>query len=148
MNLYSLRLLSSSIANTPEAQKNFSIIKALSVFDKRFFGDDGQLFVHKVKLTDGEHFYVIPHIVLLPYGIFVVSPDTDKDVIRNTQILEAFLGLHNIHPLVIITSGMKPKNAPDYVVNLQDVKSYVKAFNTHEAYSRDDLQLIQNKLIK
>ena len=171
MRLFGLRLLASSIANTPDNQGRFGEMKVASIFHPSFFGQEGQIIINDIRLTDGVNKYQIDHVVLLPYGIFVIETKNISGVIKgkeedeqwknhngifinpikqnefHVQVLENYLHIAGLHSVIVMANSNKPNNLPDNVVNLEELKPYIKSFYKWQKYTPDELQIIKDKLI-
>lgn len=171
MRLFGLRLLASSIANTPDNQGRFGEMKVASIFHPSFFGQEGQIIINDIRLTDGVNKYKIDHVVLLPYGIFVLETKNISGTIKgreedeqwknhngnfinpikqnniHVQVLENYLHVTGLHSVIVMANSNKPNNLPANIVNLEELKPYIKSFNKWQKYSEEEIKRIKKQLM-
>lgn len=175
MIIYPLFLVS-SLVSTPESWGAFGEMKTASIFHPNFFGKDGQILINNIHISENGTDHQIDHIVLLPYGIFVVETKNifgtilgqESDLMWNCinrgrmisiynpikqnethcRVIKEFLGVKEVVSVVVFGNSNKPEGLPRYVVNLEELKPFVKSFNKGEIYTKEELTALKNKLTK
>lgn len=158
MRLVPYLLISSMRRSNSEVNQGiFGEMKVASIFHPFFFGNDGQIIFNDVTIQEGakKNKHQIDHIVILPYGIFVIETKniagrvngelqnenwvlaSGKTIYNpllqnetHVRVVKDFLGLsRGVYSVVAFANSNKPKNinVPE-LVNLEDLKEYIKSF--------------------
>ena len=167
------KLLASILVNNPSMQGKFGEMKVASIFHPAFFGDEGQIIINDVHINDGcDH--QIDHIIILPFGIFVIETKNIKgkilgknsDAVWNcinhkkvttiynpikqnsthVQVIKGFLKEDHVYSVIVFSNSNKPKDVVDNVVNLEELKPYVLSFKDQVCFTPEKMEEIKNRL--
>lgn len=176
MFIYLLRSLLYANDN-PRSRGKFGEMIVSSIFDPRFFGDEEHYIINDLlfSLEDGST-HQIDHVVIYKKGIFCIETKNIEGLILgmphikdwkvyvgnqsyeiynpllqnkgHIKILEQFLNRNDIHSIVVFTKSNKPKDCGKEVLNLEELKDYVKNYECEKELSSDEMKNILDKLTK
>lgn len=160
-------------ANNPVSLGKFGEMKVSSIFHPAFFGQENQVVLNDVIINDGRD-HQIDHIVILPYGIFVIETKNIMGKIKgnlyddvfsarhsgrtlnfynpimqnekHVEVVKKLLGLEDhVYSVVVFANSNKPQNLPHFVVNLEQLKPYIQTFSNDNVFSLEDIKSIESK---
>ena len=168
---YALRLM-----DTPQSRGTFGEMIVASIFDPRFFGEEEHYIVNNLifETPDGKT-HQIDHVVIYKTGIFCIetknidglilghpnvkawrvyagqgSYETFNPVLQNKKhvaIVSEFIEWkYDVQSIVVFIKGNKPKECGDEVLNVQELKDYVKNYNTKKELTSDEIKEIYKLL--
>ena len=175
MIIYPIFLIS-SLVSTPESRGAFGEMKTASIFHPNVFGKDNQILINNIHISENGTDHQIDHIVLLTYGVFVIETknifgrilgqqdDLMWTCINNgkmisiynpikqnethCRVVKALLGVKEVVSAVVFGNSNKPDGLPRFVVNLEELKGFMKSFKGKEIYSLEELEELKKKLVK
>ena len=169
-----LRYLAHLVDN-PQSRGKFGEMIVASIFDPRFFGKEEHYIVNDLlfQLDDGST-HQIDHVVIYKTGIFCIetknieglilghpnikdwkvyignqSYDLYNPLLQNkghVKVLEEFLNRKDINSVVVFTKSNKPKDCGDEVLDLQELKDYVKNYQADKELTSEEMKEIFNAL--
>ena len=172
-----IRLLSYSINGTKESKGRLGEKAASSIFTTAFFGKGERYIVNNVLFeTANKSTHQIDHIVIYKTGIFCletknlrgsvigtresptwrvqnygVSYDIQNPIMQNkthVRVLSEFLGnKYDIHSVVVLVRGNKPQEAGEEVLNLQELRDYIKNYPCEKELSSDEMKAIYARIV-
>ena len=165
-----------SLMDTPQSRGTFGEMIVASIFDSRFFGEDEHYIVNDVifETPDGKT-HQIDHIVIYKTGIFCVETKNIEGLIvghpsfkmwkvycgkepykilnpilqnkSHVTVLSEFLeSKYNVHSIVVFVKSNKPKDCGNEVLNLEELKDYVKNYICDKELSSEEMKLIYESL--
>lgn len=170
-----LRYLASLVDN-PQSRGTFGEMIVASIFDPRFFGEEEHYLVNNVILqTPDQKTHQIDHVLIYKTGIFCIetknieglivglpniSPwkvylgQTPYDLInpimqnkKHVAVLSEFIDWkYDVHSIVVFIKGNKPKNCGEGVLNLQELKDYIKNYQCSKELSSEEMKELYQKL--
>ena len=170
------RLLQRNVV-TNDTRGAFGEMVVNSIFDNRVFGDEEHYIVNNLIFkVSNETTHQIDHVVIYKTGIFCIETKNIQGLINGTNtgkywkrfyknrswsfynpvlqnykhvtVLRSFLtNKYVVNSLIVFIKGNKPKGVSEEVVNIQELKDYVKNFSAKEELSSDEMQNIYNLLI-
>ena len=160
-----IRLIRKSV-DTKESRGTFGEMIVASIFDSRFFGEDEHYIINDVifETPDGKT-HQIDHIVIYKTGIFCIEtknihglilghPNVNtwkvyngKDsyeiynpILQNkthVAVLSEFIEWkYDVHSIIVFIKSNKPKDCGEEVLNLEELKDYVKAYPCNKEMDR------------
>lgn len=145
-----------NIINTRESRGTFGEMIVASIFDSRFFGEEEHYIVNDVifETSDGNT-HQVDHIVIYKTGIFCIETKNIHGLVlghpnvknwkiyngkdsyeiynpilqnkKHVEVLSEFLSRkHDIYSIIVFIQNNKPKACGDEVLNLQELKDFVK----------------------
>ena len=157
---------------------NYGEMIVSSIFDTRFFGKEEHYIVDNIifEPKQGET-HQIDHIVIYKTGVFVIETKHMKGIIKgkeddyqwvqvvgkkiyptlnpinqnqtHVKIVNAFLeDNYDVHSIVVFSRSNKPKEVPEFVLNLEALKDYVKYYKSNNELSSEQMQKIYNSLVE
>ena len=149
----------------------------VSIFDDKFFGNDEHYIVNDLYFGDGSKTTQIDHVVIYKTGIFcietknidgaIIGDETSRywmqykngqsrrfynpimqNINHSVCLSKFFNNQYNIHSVVVFIKSNKPKTPPIGVVNLEELKDYVKNFKSEILLSSNEMKEICNLLLE
>lgn len=170
-----IRLLLRAI-DGPDSRGRFGEMIVASIFDPRFFGEEEHYIVNNIILeTEDGKTHQIDHVVIYKTGIFCIETKNIEGFIvgslssrtwkiysgkepyeifnpilqnkKHVEVLSEFLKQkHDINSIVVFVKDNKPKDCDDIVLNLQELKDYVKNFPCKEEMTSEEMKEIYDSL--
>ena len=165
-----------NLMNTPQSRGVFGEMIVSSIFDYRFFGKDEHYIVNDIILetSDGKT-HQIDHVVIYKTGIFCIETKHIEGLIIGNQnlkmwkvyngkepyeiynpikqnekhvaVLSEFIQWkHNINSVVVFTKSNKPKDCGENVLNLEELKDYVKNYPFEKEITSDEMKNVFDSL--
>ena len=158
------------IANTSSNKGTFGEMIVNSIFDPRYFGNEERYIINNVYFVDERNkSHQIDHIVIYKTGIFCIETkniqglilghdNVDKwavylngksrnmlnPIIQNkthVKVLKEFLNKqYDIHPIIVFIKSNKPKDVSSFVLNLEELRDYIKEYKTTYYLSSDEMK--------
>ena len=150
-----IRLIKNA-TNTKESRGTFGEMIVASIFDSRFFGDEEHYLINDVVLetSDGKT-HQIDHVAIYKTGIFCIETKNIEGLIKgrpkdrnwriysgnkpyelfnpirqnkkHVAVLSEFINWrHDVHSIIVFIKGNKPSDCTEEVINLQELKDYIK----------------------
>ena len=166
-----LSCLANSI-NTAQSRGTFGEMIVASIFDSRFFGEEEHYIVNDIIFeTPDKKTHQIDHIVIYKTGIFCIETknidglilghpsvknwkvyvgadpyDIYNPILQNNKhvaVISEFLEWkYSVHSIVVFIKGNKPKDCGEEVLNLQELKDYVKNYPCKEEITSEVMKEI------
>lgn len=160
-------------SQTTTSKGNYGEMVVASIFHPRFFGIEEHYIINNIYFrTSDNKTHQIDHVVIYKNGIFCIETKNIKGSIigsndskmwashsikflnpmiqNNTHVrlLEEFYNnKYRIHSIVVFVNENKPKDVSKEVVNLSELKDYVKNYETDTILSSEQMKDIYNKLL-
>ena len=164
-----------SLVDNPASRGKFGEMIVASIFDPRFFGSEEHYIVNDLlfQLDDGST-HQIDHVVIYKTGIFCIetknieglilgnpnikdwkvyignqSYDLYNPIMQNkghVKVLEEFLNRKDINSIVVFIKSNKPKDCGNEVLDLQELKDYVKNYQADKELTSEEMKVIFNAL--
>lgn len=162
--------------DSPESRGTFGEMIVASIFDPRFFGEEEHYIVNDIifETPDGKT-HQIDHIVIYKTGIFCIETKNIEGLIlghpnikswrvyngnqpyeifnpilqnkKHIAVLSEFIEWkYDIHSIVVFIKGNKPKDCGDEVLNLQELKDYVKNYSCNKELTSEEMKALYNSL--
>lgn len=164
-------------SNNEVNQGIFGEMKVASIFHPIFFGNDEQIIFNDVTILEEKkkNKHQIDHLVILPYGVFVIETkningriqgelNSENWVLSNgktiynplmqnathVRVIKEYLGLDKgVYSVVVFANSNKPSNiSTPELVNLEDLKEYIKSFkdkNNEVNFSKIEMEELASK---
>lgn len=163
-------------ANTKESRGTFGEMIVASIFDPRFFGEEEHYIVNDIifEMADGQT-HQIDHVVVYKTGIFCIetknveglilghpsidswkvyngkkSYDIYNPILQNKKhviVLSEFVEWrHDVHSIIVFIKGNKPKDCGEEVLNLQELKDYVKNYPCQKEMTSKEMKEVYSFL--
>ena len=164
------------LMDTKESRGTFGEMIVASIFNPRFFGEGEHYVVNDVifETPDGAT-HQIDHIVIYKTGIFCIETKNIEGLIlghpnvkkwkiycgkesyeifnpilqnkKHVAVLSEFINWkYDIHSIVVFIKGNKPKDCGEEVLNLQELKDYVKNYSCREELGSEDMKEVYASL--
>ena len=170
-----IRLIRNAI-NTKESRGRFGEMIVASIFDPRFFGEEEHYLVNNVIFeTSDDKTHQIDHIAIYKTGIFCIETKNIEGLIlghpdvknwkvycgkepyeilnpifqnkTHVSVLSEFLeNKYEIHSIIVFIKSNKPKDCGNEVLNLEELKDYVKNHSYDRELSGEEMKNIYNSL--
>ena len=168
---YTARLM-----DTPQSRGTFGEMIVASIFDPRFFGEEEHYLVNNVifEAPDGKT-HQIDHIAIYKTGIFCIETKNIEGLIlghpnvnnwkvycgkepyeiynpilqnkKHVEVLSEFLQWkYDIHSIVVFIKSNKPKDCGEEVLNLEELKDYVKNYVCDKELSSEEMKEVYGSL--
>ena len=167
-----IRLLSYSVESTKESKGRLGERAVDSIFRSAIFGKGERYIINNVIFeTPDKATHQIDHIVIYRTGVFCIetknlrgtvsgtrespawrvynygtSYDIQNPITQNkghVKVLSEFLGNHyEVHSIVVLVRGNKPQDVGEDVLNLQELRDYVKNYPCEEELSSEEMKRI------
>lgn len=159
-----------AIGKDPNKKGDFGEMIVASIFDPRFFGDEEHYLVNNliIETSDGIT-HQIDHVVIYKTGIFCIETKNIKGrivgdneseqwlnyrgnrqffiynpILQNrthVKVLNAFLeSNYDIQSVVVFTNSNKANGLYDYVLNLEDLRGYIKNYKPFKELSSAEMK--------
>ena len=162
---------------TNDTRGAFGEMVVNSIFSNRVFGDEEHYIINNVIFkTENETTHQIDHIVIYKTGIFCIETKNIQGIItgqnsdkywkryhrnrswsfynpilqnyKHTIVLSSFLeNKYRINSLIVFIKGNKPNGVNEEVINIQELKDYVKNFPTKEELSSEEMKKIYDFIL-
>jgi len=161
--------------DTPQSRGTFGEMIVASIFDPRFFGEEEHYLVNNLLFeTENKQTHQIDHVVIYKTGIFCIETKNIEGLIlghpqvktwkvyisanqyeiynpilqnkKHVCVLSGFLNYYDIHSIIVFIKGNKPKDCGDEVLNIQELKDYIKNYHCETPLSSEQMQEIYNYL--
>lgn len=170
-----LRSISYS-TNTKESRGTFGEMIVASIFDHRFYGEEEHYIVNDVifETPDGKT-HQIDHIAIYKTGIFCIETKNIEGLIlghpnaktwkiycgkepydifnpilqnrKHVAVLSEFIERkYDVHSIIVFIKGNKPKDCGEEVLNLQELKDYVKSYSCDKELTSEEMKKIYDFL--
>ena len=146
-----IRLLSYSVNSTKESRGSLGEKAVSSIFTTAFFGKGERYIVNNVLFeTANKSTHQIDHTTwrVQNYG---VSYDIQNPIMQNmthVRVLSEFLGnKYDIHSVVVLVRGNKPQEVGEEVLNLQELRDYIKNYPCEKELSSDEMKAIYGHIV-
>ena len=164
------------LMNTPQSRGVFGEMIVSSIFDYRFFGEYEHYIVNDIILEtpDGKT-HQIDHVVIYRTGIFCIETkniggliignqnqkmwkvycgkepyeiyNPIKQNIKHVAVLSEFIQWeHDVHSVIVFTKSNKPKDCGENVLNLEELKDYVKSYHFEKEITSDEMKRVFSSL--
>lgn len=160
------------IGKAPGNKGNYGEMIVTSIFDSRYFGKEEHYIINNIIFeTSKDVTHQIDHIVICKTGVFVIETKHLKGIIKgreedgqwaqiigkkiyniynpvlqnrtHVKIVNAFLeDKYDIHSVVVFTKSNKPLESPSCVLNLEELKDYVKNYKNNEELTSEEMKEI------
>ena len=158
------------LIDTPQSRGTFGEMIVASIFDPRFFGEEEHYIVNNIILEtpDGKT-HQIDHVAIYKTGVFCIETKNVKGLIlgypdvrtwtvycnnkrynalnpimqnkKHVAVLSEFIDWkYDIHSIIVYIKGNKPKDCGETVLNLQELKDYVKNYPCEKELSSEDMK--------
>ena len=175
-NMIRLLRCALNMMDSPESRGTFGEMIVASIFDPRFFGEEEHYIVNDIifETPDGKT-HQIDHIVIYKTGIFCIETKNIEGLIlghpnikswrvyngnqpyeifnpilqnkKHIAVLSEFIEWkYDIHSIVVFIKGNKPKDCGDEVLNLQELKDYVKNYSCNKELTSEEMKALYNSL--
>ena len=164
------------LMDTPQTRGTFGEMIVASIFDPRYFGEDEHYIINNVIFeTSNRKTHQIDHIVIYKTGIFCIEtknikglilghPDIKKwkvysgkepheifnPILQNNKhvaVLSEFLDWkYKVNSIIVFIKGNKPKDCGDGVLNIQDLKDYVKNYPCQKEMTSEEMKEVYDYL--
>ena len=162
--------------DSSESRGTFGEMIVASIFDPRFFGEEEHYIVNDIifETSDGKT-HQIDHIVIYKTGVFCIETKNIEGLIlghpnikswrvyngnqpyeifnpilqnkKHIAVLSEFIDWkYDIHSIVVFIKGNKPKDCGDEVLNLQELKDYVKNYSCNKELTSEEMKALYNSL--
>ena len=166
-----------SLMDTPQSRGTFGEMIVASIFDPRFFGEEEHYLVNDIILEtpDGKT-HQIDHVVIYKTGVFCIETKNIEGLIlgnpnskswtvynggipyeiyspilqnkKHVAVLSEFTEWkYDIHSIVVFIKGNKPKDCGEEVLNLQELKDYIKNYPCQKEMTSEEMEEIYSLLI-
>lgn len=172
MSLLRLGRIIAYSLDTPESRGTFGEMIVDSIFHPAFFGEEEHYIVNNIIIeTPDKLTHQIDHVAIYKTGIFCIETKNitgqikgDRDhyrwrvfnkgmtyeienpIIQNNghvKVLSNFLNnLFDIHSIIVFTSCNKPKNVGGEVLNLDELKDYIKDYKATKELTSDEMKAV------
>ena len=172
-----IRLVSRSVNSTKESRGSLGEKAVSSIFTTAFFGKGERYIVNNVILeTPDKTTHQIDHVVIYKTGIFCIETKNLRGTVIGTResqnwkvynyglsysimnpiiqnkghvrVLSEFLGKqYDIHSVIVLVRGNKPEDVGEEVLNLQELRDYVKNYPCEEELSSEEMKAIYDSLV-
>lgn len=166
-----LRYLASLVDN-PNSRGKFGEMIVSSIFDPRFFGEEEHYIVNDLLFQlDDKSTHQIDHIVIYKTGIFCIETknieglivghpkvnpwkvyvgsnpyDLLNPIIQNKKhviVVNEFLEYrYNVNSIVVFVKSNKPKDCGNEVLNLEELKDYIKNYPCDKELTSEQMKEI------
>ena len=161
---------------SPESRGTFGEMIVASIFDPRFFGEEEHYIINDIifETLDGKT-HQIDHVVIYKTGIFCIETKNIEGLIlgnpniiswrvyngnqpyeifnpilqnkKHIAVLSEFIEWkYDIHSIIVFIKGNKPKDCGDEVLNLQELKDYVKHYPCDKELTSEQMKALYNSL--
>ena len=158
------------LIDTPQSRGTFGEMIVASIFDPRFFGEEEHYIVNNIILEtpDGKT-HQIDHVAIYKTGVFCIETKNVKGLIlghpdvrtwavycnnkryntlnpiiqnkKHVAVLSEFIDWkYDIHSIIVYIKGNKPKDCGETVLNLRELKDYVKNYPCEKELSSEDMK--------
>lgn len=164
------------LLDSPEFRGSFGEMIVTSIFDPRFFGKEERYLVNNIifETSDGKT-RQIDHVVIYKTGVFCIETKNIEGLLlghpnnrswrvlngsqqyelynpilqnkKHVAILSEFIEWkYDVHSIVVFIKGNKPKDCGDGVLNLQELKDYVKNYHCAKELTSEEMKTIYYSL--
>jgi len=167
-----IRLLSYSTESTKESKGRLGEKAVDSIFSTAFFGKGERYIINNVIFeTPDKKTHQIDHVVIYKTGIFCIetknlrgtvsgtrespvwrvyqygaSYDIQNPIFQNNghvRVLSEFLGNnYDVHSVIVLVRGNKPQDIGEDVLNLQELRDYVKTYPCEKELSSGEMKRV------
>lgn len=163
------------LMDTPQSRGTFGEMIVSSIFDPRFFGQEEHYLVNNLLFqTEDTQTHQIDHVLIYKTGIFCIETKNIEGLIlghpqaktwkvyigsnpydmynplmqnkKHVCVLSEFLNYYDIHSIVVFIKSNKPKDCGDEVLNIQELKDYIKNYPCESPLSSEQMKEIYNNL--
>ena len=162
--------------DSPESRGTFGEMIVASIFDPRFFGEEEHYIVNDIifETSDGKT-HQIDHVVIYKTGVFCIETKNIEGLIlghpninswrvyngnqpyeifnpilqnkKHIAVLSEFIEWkYDIHSIIVFIKGNKPKDCGDEVLNLQELKDYVKNYPCDKELASEEMKALYDSL--
>lgn len=162
--------------DTKESRGTFGEIIVASIFNPHFFGEEEHYLVNDIILEtpDGKT-HQIDHVVIYKTGVFCIETKNIEGLIlghpnmktwrvyngnvpyeiynpilqnkKHVAVLSEFIEWkHDVYSVVVFIKGNKPKDCGDGVLELQELKDYIKNYSCAKEMTSDEMKEIYGSL--
>ena len=162
--------------DSSESRGTFGEMIVASIFDPCFFGEEEHYIVNDIifETPDGKT-HQIDHVVIYKTGVFCIETKNIEGLIlgnpnikswrvyngnqpyeiynpilqnkKHIAVLSEFIEWkYNIHSIIVFIKGNKPKDCGDEVLNLQELKDYVKNYQASKELTSEEMKEIYKAL--
>ena len=161
--------------NTKETRGTFGEMIVASIFDPRFFGEEEHYLVNDIILETPDGItHQIDHVVIYKTGVFCIetknieglilgNPNSKSWTVYNGEPYEIYNPIlqnkkhiavlseftewkYDIHSVVVFIKGNKPKDCGDCVLDLQELKDYIKNYSSDKETTSDEMKEVYSRL--
>jgi len=131
-----------NLLDNPQSRGTFGEMIVKSIFDPRFFGDEEHYLVNDIILQtpDGKT-HQIDHVVIYRTGVFCIETKNIEG-----SILEFLEYKYNVYSVIVFVKSNKPKDCGPEVLDLQELKGYVKNYKCEEELTSEQMKEIHKAL--
>ena len=146
--------------DTPESRGTFGEMIVDSIFHPAFFGEEEHYIVNNIIIeTPDKLTHQIDHVAIYKTGIFCIETKNitgqikgDRNYYRwrvfnkgmTYEIENPIIqnNLFDIHSIIVFTSCNKPNNVVGEVLNLDELKDYIKDYKATKELTSDEMKAI------
>ena len=162
--------------DTPESRGTFGEMIVDSIFHPAFFGEEEHYIVNNIIIeTPDKLTHQIDHVAIYKTGIFCIETKNIDGLIvghPNAKNWKAYIGKqsyeifnpilqnkkhvavlsefiewkYDVHSVVVFIKGNKPKDCGKEVLNLQELKDYVKNYPCQKELASEEMKEIYDSL--
>lgn len=170
-----IRILRNAM-NTKESRGSFGEMIVASIFDPRFFGEEEHYLVNNIVLETPDGItHQIDHVAIYKTGVFCIetknieglmlgNPNSKSWTVYNGEtpyeiyspilqnkkhiaVLSEFTEWkYNIHSIIVFIKGNKPKDCGEEVLNIQELKDYIKNYSCNKEMTSEEMKDAYNCL--
>ena len=162
---------------TNDTRGAFGEMVVNSIFDPRVFGDEEHYIINNLILENNQSTHQIDHVVIYKTGIFCIETKNIQGIISGTDTDRYWCRLHRnktwsfynpilqnykhkvvlssflnneylINSLIVFIKGNKPKGVNEEVINIQELKDYVKNYPCKKELSSEEMRKIYDFLFE